>query len=142
RTSAVERRLDRVSTQGEYSRLFPPNEPPARILPWYANDGYQWMRLTREMTARGEWRLRWCGFDNAPMGRPVYWHSGLAWALALYASVDGALTERAPQQALEQAATWVSPLLLMVALPIVLALAWRRFGLLASVALCAWMLGD
>jgi len=134
---SVDRRLEAVSTQGPMAP--PAGAPEPRILGDAAADGYEWMRLTREAIAAGTWRLRRCDYENAPLGRDVYWSSGFSAWMRTLAKLHPA--PEADLRPLEWAGTWANPLLLMLALPVVVTLAACRWGPVPGAALVAWMIG-
>lgn len=79
-------------------------------------DSYHWTMQTQEMIARGDWRVRWVDYDNAPMGREVHWSSPLRWWVAALAWVESAATGRPWAQAVESAAGYAGPALLLILL--------------------------
>ncbi len=104
------------------------------IAPGHNNDSYQWIVQTQQMLARGEWRLRHVGYDNAPIGRTVLTASPYRWWLGLVAEVDHALSGRPVGLSVERAARIADPALhALLVLGAVIFVAWRFGGLPAGV---------
>jgi len=81
-----------------------------------ALDGYEWIRLSREMVRQGHWRLGWTDTDNAPKGREVHWNSGFAWWLVLLGRMDSGLTGKPFDLAIADMGVWANPILLMISI--------------------------
>ena len=86
------------------------------IVPEHNNDSYHWIAQTQQMVARGEWRVRWVDYDNAPFGREVATASPYRWWLGFVARFDRAIFGTPPRVSVERAALWADPLLLLLLL--------------------------
>lgn len=91
-------------------------------------DGQHWIAQTQQMLADGETRVREVEHDNAPFGRPVHWASPFRWWLGLAALVERVLTGTPLAHAVETAAFFANPALLVVLLSILVPWVARRFG--------------
>ena len=109
-------------------------EPSTRlIVPEHDNASYEWLDLTRQMFARGEWRVRRVDFENAPFGREVFASSPYRWWLGLVAWCDHELSGRSLDRAVERAALVADPLLhFLLLLGTVMFVAWRFGGFAAA----------
>jgi len=81
------------------------------IVPEHNNPTYQWIEETQLMAARGDWRVRFVDYENAPTGREVHTASPYRWWLVLVAWVDHAASGRPMGLAIEHAALFADPLL-------------------------------
>jgi hypothetical protein len=105
---------------------------PRLIVPGHHNESFEWLGLTRQMFARGEWRVRHIDFENAPDGREVYSASPYRWWLGLVAGLRHAVSGSPLGPSLEWAALYADPiLLLLLAASTAVFIAWR-FGTLAA----------
>lgn len=102
------------------------------IAPEHNNESYQWIAQTQQLLATGEWRIRQVTYDNAPAGRAVMSPSLYRWWLALVAKLDAATSGRSPGLAVEHAALWADPILLLGFAVLGTLLVWRRFGEIAA----------
>ena len=91
-------------------------------------DTLHWVMQTQALLAVGEGRIRHVDYDNAPAGREVHWASPFHWWLALLAEFDHAATGRPLGSAVEHAALYADPVLLLLVLLAVVPLTARRFG--------------
>jgi len=99
---------------------------PRLIVPEHDNVSYEWLDQTRQMFARGEWRVRRVDYENAPYGREVFSTSPYRWWLGLVAWCDHALSGRPSGQSLERAALLADPLLhLLLLVGTTIFVAWR-----------------
>lgn len=109
-----------------------------RIVPPTAYDSLYWIAYAQQAVATGEWRPRTTQFDNAPHGREIHWSSSLTWWLIVCGSVRHVFTGEPMPQAIEYAAAYANPALLMLALGAVAVVCARRFGpALAGLAVVA-----
>jgi len=129
----VDTRLARVSKLGQYrDELGHVEGHQKSLLVDIALDGYTWLRLTREMVHKKQFRLSWTEIDNAPKGREVHWNSGFALWIASLAKVESMATGKPFDYALEHVGVWANPILLVFA---ILGFGWyiaRRFGLISA----------
>lgn len=102
------------------------------LLPSGAADGAHWAMQTQSQLARGDLRVRFVDYDNAPHGREVHWASPLRAWLAALAGIDRALGARPLGVAVERAALWSGPLMLALALPLLFL--WTRRALSPAAA--------
>ncbi len=102
------------------------------IAPGHNDESYQWIMQTQQMLATHEWRLRHVAYDNAPTGRAVVSPSLYRWWLAAVAWADHAWSGRPRGLAVEHAAYWADPLLLMLFVTGGTLFAAARFGPLAA----------
>lgn len=93
-----------------------------------AADTAHWVMQTQESIARGEWRVRRVGYDNAPEGREVHWSAPFRWWLATIAWVDHLATGRPAGQSVERAALYSGPAMLVLLLAGAGALLLQRFS--------------
>ncbi len=98
------------------------------LAPGHNNESYQWIAQTQLMLATGQWRLRHVNYDNAPVGRAVTTPSLYRWWLATIAWCDHQLSGHSIGLAVEQAALWADPLLLILFLTGGTWLCVARFG--------------
>jgi hypothetical protein len=143
---------------------------PHFLNPW-ALDSFVWVDHARAMARKGEWRLERTELDNAPYGRPVRWHSGLALGLVglgrLWTAAEpgepsfgadpgeqalGAekgepnlgARRRILDRGIERAAVWIGPLLFFGWTLALTGIVARRLGWLAAGAIfvCLIASGD
>ena len=98
------------------------------IFPLGFSDGMEWIILTQEMIAKGEWRLRATDGDNWPAGREVHWSSPLMWWLIACAKVARLWNGESLAAAVESVAPWANTLFLFLLLAFLPLHAGRRFG--------------
>ncbi|ACB73888.1 hypothetical protein [Opitutus terrae] len=115
--------VERLSAASGKLPALDPNSPTGyahgqrRLLaPGHNNESYQWLMQTQQMIATSEWRLRRVSYDNAPIGRAVVTPSLYRWWLAGVAGCDHLLSGRPLGLAVERAALWSDPLLLLLLL--------------------------
>lgn len=113
----------------------PASESPSRI--FMDNDAYYWVAYAREMAATGAWRIRHTRLDNPPDGRPVHWSQSVSWLLLLAGGVRHGATGEGMAGAIEQAAIWVGPGLLILLLAGTGGLVYRRLSLVPALV---WVL--
>ncbi|MBK8479114.1 MAG: hypothetical protein IPL39_23385 [Opitutaceae bacterium] len=107
------------------------------VLPEPNYESLQWIAQTQEMLARGEWRLRHIGSDNAPVGRPTFAPSPYRWWLGAVAWADSRLSGRPLGQSVERAAVLAGPLLHLLLLASTTVYAARYLGPLSAGLLAA-----
>jgi len=98
------------------------------IVPEHHNPTYQWIEETQLMLARGDWRVRSVGYENAPFGRAVHAASPYRWWLVLIAWVEHALTSQPLGLCVEKAALFADPILHLLLLAAATILVAVRFG--------------
>ena len=108
---------------------------PRLIVPGHDNASYEWLDRTRQMFARGEWRVRHVDYENAPYGHEVFAPSPYRWWLGLIAWLDHSLSGRPLGEALERAALVADPLLLFLLVAGAAAFAARTFGVFSAALL-------
>lgn len=106
------------------------------VLPSRGMDGYHWIMQTQQAVAHGEWRVRHVDYDGGPSGREVHWAMPFRLYVTLLAWCDHALRGAPWGVAVEHAAVWSGPLLLILALAVGVPWMARRFSATATV-LCA-----
>ncbi|HXQ80600.1 MAG TPA: hypothetical protein VN775_04755 [Opitutaceae bacterium] len=143
------RRVDYVSGTAGWSPAAPgadrtagdPGWQPRLIVPEHDNESYEWLDQTRQMFARGEWRVRHVDYENAPFGREEYAASAYRWWLGLLAWADRAASSRPLAMSVERAALFADPLLHMLLLAGTTILVAWQFGVfpaaLVSIGLVA-----
>lgn len=109
------------------------------IVPEHNNRSYQWIAETQQMWARREWRVRHIDYENAPSGRAVHSASPYRWWLGLIAWSDHSLSHRPLGLAVERAALWADPLLLLLLLVGTTVFVARQFGNFAAALFAAGM---
>ncbi|HWA85004.1 MAG TPA: hypothetical protein VG710_02180 [Opitutus sp.] len=101
----------------------------------------EWIAQVQQMFSHGEWRVRHVDYDYPPDGRDIVSASPYRWWLAGLAGLDHLLTGRPLGVAVEQAALFSDPLLLLLVLAGTTIFVARRFGTfpaaLASIGLAA-----
>ena len=102
-------------------------------------DTLHWVMQTQALLAAGDWRIRRVDYDNAPAGREVHWAAPFHWWLALLAELDHAATGRPLGSAVEHAALYADPVLLVLVLLAFVPLTARRFGGTAAAFLAGGM---
>jgi len=129
------RRVDYVSGTAGWSLSDATDMPagnsgwqPRLIAPEHDNESYEWLDQTRQMFARGEWRVRHVDYENAPFGREEYSASAYRWWLGLIAWVDHAASGRPLAMSVERAALFADPLLHMLLLAATTILVAWQFG--------------
>lgn len=144
-TIAVERRLAFVSSipmGPATTAAIDRGEALPRLPQVRALDSFLWIDHAKSLAHTGSLRLRSTDFDNAPEGRSVRWHSGLAlWLVALgrvWSEVGGISVD----QGIERAAVWACPLLFLGAALFFSFLTYRRWGALAASTLALAMLAS
>ena len=102
-------------------------------------DGYHWVMQTQRMLAEGDLRVRQVDYDNHPYGREAHWSSSLRWWLSGLAWLWSAFGGSPMPVAVEQAAVWANPLLLLLLMSVVVPLVWRWQGGAAAALLALGM---
>jgi hypothetical protein len=132
------RRVDYVTGIAGWSVAEPASVPgfpgwQARlIVPEPNNASYEWLDQTRQMLARGEWRVRHVDYENAPFGIVMRAASPYRWWLGLITWFDNAISGRQIGASLERAALVADPLLhLLLVIAVTGFVAWR-FGAFAA----------
>ncbi|HXQ80610.1 MAG TPA: hypothetical protein VN775_04805 [Opitutaceae bacterium] len=105
---------------------------PRLIVPGHHNESYEWLDQTRQMFARGEWRVRYVDYENVRAGHEVYASSPYRWWLGLLAWCHHGVTGAAIGASIEWAALYADPLLLLVFGAATTVFVARRFGALAA----------
>lgn len=90
----------------------PPNPRAKRV--FLDNDPYCWLTYAQQMIEHGTWRVRWTDFDNVPVGRAVHWSQSVSWCLVGLGGMIRWLTGAGWWEALETAAVWLNPVLLVL----------------------------
>lgn len=76
-------------------------------------DAQTWTRHALGVLETNDWRVRHTQIDNAPIGREVHWHSGLAWLIALGGWARHLVTGEPLPLAVEQWLFWINAALLL-----------------------------
>ena len=105
---------------------------PRLLIPGHSNASFEWLDQTREMFARGEWRVRRVDYENAPYGREVHAASPYRWWLGLIAWCHHEVTGRPFARSVEWAALFADPLLLVLLGATAVPFVSKRFGGLAA----------
>ncbi len=84
------------------------------LLPDRDLDGYHWIMQAQQAAAEGRWRLRHVDYDGAPTGRDVHWAAPFRWWVRELAGLDQAITGVPRGIALERAAVFSGPILLVL----------------------------
>ena len=108
------------------------NSMPGLVIPGHHNPSFEWLDQTRQMFARGEWRVRRVDYENAPYGRDVNAASPYRWWLGLLAWCDHEVSGRPLAASVSRAALIADPLLLVLAGTAAVIFVFRRFGALAA----------
>ncbi|HEY4283815.1 MAG TPA: hypothetical protein VGM62_12190 [Chthoniobacterales bacterium] len=119
-----------------------PSERPGGL--FLDNDSYYWLSYATRIGLGETWRVRQTFADNAPYGRSVHWSQSVSWLLVGLGKARQTVTAESWTIALERAAVWLNPLLLL-ALSCGLGWAlWRRVGALPAGFLMIYLvsLGD
>ncbi len=105
------------------------------IVPEHNNSSYQWIEETQLMVSRGDWRVRYVDYENAPFGREVHSASPYRWWLVLIAWCDRLVSGRPLGLCLERAALFADPILHLLLLVVSTIFVARRFGALSAALL-------
>ncbi len=105
---------------------------PRLIVPDSGNASYEWLNQTREMAARGDFRVRHVDFENAPFGREVHASSPYRWLLGAVAWIDHRIKGGPFGAALEDAALITDPLIQFLLVVVTSAFVAWRFGAAAA----------
>jgi hypothetical protein len=89
---------------------------PGLIVPGHHDESFEWLDETRQMFARGQWRVRHVDYENAPAGHDVYAASPYRWWLGLVASGRQLFLGGPIDRSVERAALYADPLLLVLCL--------------------------
>jgi hypothetical protein len=111
----------------------PPSSPKANKPVFMENDSYCWITDARQMIETRQWRIRYTYADNVPYGREVHWSQSVMWLLVAFGYVRHLVTGESMVVAMETAAIWVNPFLLVV---FTIGFSWliaRRMGVAAGV---------
>ncbi|HVU24023.1 MAG TPA: hypothetical protein VHE13_07850, partial [Opitutus sp.] len=92
----------------------------------------EWVAQVQQMFAQGEWRVRHVDYDYAPQGRDIVSASPYRWWLATLARLDHLFSGRPLAIAVEHAALFSDPLLLVLLLIGTTVFVVRRFGVLPA----------
>ena len=114
-------------------------ERRSMLFPGGGLDTLHWVMQTQAMLAAGDGRIRHVDYDNAPAGREVHWASPFHWWLALLTELDHASTGRPLGSAVEHAALFADPVLLLLVLLALVPLTARRFGGTAAAVMAGGM---
>jgi hypothetical protein len=98
------------------------------ILPRVARDTDHWIMQVQSSLAAGTTRVRSVAYDNAPRGREVHWTLPLHLWLSTLARITHAVTREPLGAAVESAALFANPLLLVLFLVALIPVAAWRFG--------------
>jgi len=109
-----------------------PEWQPRLVIPGHHDESFEWLDQTRQMFARGEWRVRRVDFENAKAGREVYASSPYRWWLWLLAWCHRGVTGAPVGASVEWSALFADPLLLLVFGATTTVFVARRFGVLAA----------
>ena len=109
-----------------------PEWQPRLVVPGHHDESYEWLDQTRQMFARGEWRVRYVDYENALAGHEVFASSPYRWWLGLLALLHQGVTASPVGPSVEWAALYAGPLLLLVFGAATVVFAARRFGALAA----------
>jgi len=101
---------------------------PRLIVPGHYNESFEWLDQTRQMFARGQWRVRRVDYENAPFGREVHAASPYRWWLGLVALCHHEISGRPIDRSVERAALFADPLLLLLLGTGTTIFVARRFG--------------
>src|ERR1017187_10536590 len=112
---------------------------PRLIVPGHHNESFEWLDQTRQMFARGEWRVRHVDYENFPLGREVYAASPYRWWLGLVAWCHREVSGGPIDRSVEWAALIADPLLLLLLGAGTTIFVARRFGILPAALLSAGM---
>jgi hypothetical protein len=132
------RQVDYVSSVGEVPAAgvsSPDVWQPRLIVPGHVNRSYEWLDQTRQMAARGEWRVRYIDYENAPVGRVVYESSPYRWWLGLVSWCDHKVSGRSIDQSIERAALITDPLFHLLLLVVTVIFVARQFGVFPAALL-------
>ena len=110
---------------------------PQLIVPGHHNGSFEWLDETRQMFAKGEWRVRHVDYENPPLGHEVYAPSPYRWWLGLIAWCRREILGGPIDQSIEWASLIADPLLLLLSGAGAVLFAARRFGALAAALLSA-----
>jgi hypothetical protein len=105
---------------------------PRLIVPGHRDESYEWLDQAGAMIARRQIRLRHVDYENAPAGREVFSASPYRWWLGLVAAWRHASTGARLGPALEWAALYADPLLLLLLGGATTVLVFRVFGPVAA----------
>lgn len=107
----------------------------------FASDAQTWVQHAIALTEGDDLRLRYTTIDNAPKGREVHWNSAWAWMIVGAGEIRWWFTGEPLPNAIERAAIWLNPAVLLAL--IVLFSTWlaRRAGAAAGVFITLGMLG-
>jgi hypothetical protein len=142
------RRVEFVSKQASDDARFDRTSPSGYadgkrwlIVPEHNNPTYQWIEETQLMAARGDWRVRYVDYENAPFGRETYSASPYRWWLVLVARTDQLFSARPLGVALEKAALFADPALHLLLLLGATLFVARRKGALPAALLALGIAG-
>src|ERR1017187_9018253 len=105
------------------------------IVPEHNNPTYQWIEETQLMLERGDWRVRWVDYENAPFGREAHSASPYRWWLLLVAWGEHVATGHPLGLSLEKAALFADPLLHLLMILTAAIFVARRLGAPAAALL-------
>lgn len=105
---------------------------PRLIVPGHHNESYEWLDQTLQMFRRKEWRVRMVDYEDAPAGHEVFAASPYRWWLGAVSIFYSGFAHAHLGPALEWAAIYADPLLLLL---FAIGTTWfvaRNFGALAG----------
>jgi hypothetical protein len=142
------RRVEFVSKQASDDAKFDRKSPSGYadgkrwlIVPEHNNPTYQWIEETQLMAARGDWRVRYIDYENAPFGRETYSASPYRWWLVLVAWTDQLFSAHPFGVSLEKAALYADPALHLLLLLGATVFVARRKGALPAALLALGLAG-
>jgi hypothetical protein len=109
-----------------------PEWQPRLVVPGHHDESFEWLDETRQMFARGEWRVRHVDYENVLAGHEVFAASPYRWWLGLLALLHQGVTGMPVGPSVEWAALYADPLLLLVFGAATVVFVARRFGTLAA----------
>ncbi len=115
-----------------HPKVTPPAAPESNRRVFLDGDSYYWVTFAQQIVVTGDWRVRYTYADNVPYGREVHWSQPVAWLLVGFGYVRRLVTGEPFPAAIEGAAIWVNPSLLVLS---IIGFSWlisRRAGVVAG----------